>query len=151
MDEIKITIDMSDVKVNIQCDPKWFAQQMAFLMKNHPEIFERTTSDKKPVSKQPGKAGTIAAENTASIPLRTFLENKRAIAKQNRRFLATAVWLTGQGKAKLKVRDITKSLRESNIPPLKSPASCRYQLTKRGVLQYEGNLFVVTQKGFEEI
>ncbi len=48
MEEVKLTVEISDIKLNIQCDPKWLAEQMALLVENYPELFKGKTARKGP-------------------------------------------------------------------------------------------------------
>ncbi len=150
MEEIKVTVEISDIKLNIQCDPKWLAGQMAFLMENFPALF-----GKKEIKVEAGKAEpevqTEPEKKPEPLPLIAFLKQKNAMFKQNRRFLGTAIWLMEKGKNRFEIKDITRTLKEFNITGIKSPAACRYQLCKRGVLRQNGKYFSVTEKGMKDL
>ncbi len=146
MEEIKITVEISDIKLNIQCDPAWLTAQIGEMSERFPGLFRATTktaAEPEPV-KQEREKQAVSEERES---LKEFLIKKEALDNQNRKFLATAIWLLKGGKKKLFVPDIRKALKMNGIPGIKFPGACRHQLKRRGFLSTVENGFSVSEKG----
>lgn len=77
-----------------------------------------------------------------------FLTEKQATENQNRKFLATAVWLTQHGIEKLRTRDITRLLDAAGQGKLSNPSMNLNQNVDKGFCKKRGKTFTVTNAGF---
>ncbi len=143
MNEIRFSVEISDIKVNIQCDPKWLTEQMGCLMEKFPGLFGKKPVPEEPVKEKP------AEKKVEPVTLKQFLVKHDAMKSQNRIFLGTAIFLFYAGQKKLLVRDINLTLKNNNLPLVKNPNASRYQLARRGLIQYVGKHFAVTQQGVD--
>lgn len=80
-----------------------------------------------------------------------FLRSHNATSNQVRKFLATAVWLTLDGKKRLTTGDVTKALSINYQGKLSNASDCLNRNVKAGRCEKEGNQFYVTEDGFQDI
>ena len=148
MEEVKISLEISDIKVNIQCDPAWLASQITVLAEKYPEMFNiKTAKKEEPLPDEPFAEKTV--EEKKPETLKAFLIRNKATAARNKLYLGTAVWLTFNGKEKILPMDIRKAFENNGIPLMKNPGNCLYQLKKQGLCRSEGKSFAVNKKGLE--
>lgn len=86
-----------------------------------------------------------------SISLASYLKAKGAQAKQVRRFLATAAWLTGRGAKELTSGLIAKTLQEHQQSRLANPADCLNKNVSKGHCEKTKSGFFITPEGWAEL
>jgi len=82
-----------------------------------------------------------------SKDLSSFIQAQKAGSNQRAKFLATAAWLTSHGKQSFVTRDVTKAIKEAQLPGLVNPSVNLSQNLKQGFLKKSGKEFVLSQKG----
>lgn len=104
--------------------------------------------------KEAGDTGdaTGAANNATIDPAMiaevvAFLTEKQALDNQNRKFLATAAWLTQHGITKLRTRDVTRTLDAAGQGKLSNPSMNLIQNVDKGFCKRSGKFFTVTDDG----
>ncbi len=151
MDGIKITFELGESKVHIECDPAWLSEQIAVLSDKLPGIFKKGMPPQPEAKKEePAKAKAVIKKGQTET-LMEFLKRKEVLDNNNKKFLAVAMWLTAGGKKKLTVQDINKAIKDNNVPGIRYPGNCRYQLRYRGFLKKDGIHFTLTPKCHEWI
>ena len=83
--------------------------------------------------------------------LATFLREKNASTIQNKKFLATAVWLEAKGNSRITTSDVTKALKDNSQKRLGNASDCLNQNVKQGYCEKDGKDFYVTQEGKESL
>ena len=84
--------------------------------------------------------------------LASHIKAKKAEGNQNRRFLATAHWLSSRGDGPLTTSAVTKALSDHNQKRLSNPADCLNQNVRKGLCEKrKGGSFFITPEGLEAL
>jgi hypothetical protein len=146
MSTSKIKIQYGNVSFEAEGDPAWVVEQV--------EKFNARVDTRKaaPQSAAFSPLGGELPSNgfTANAPignLSSFLIAKSATTNQNRKFLATAEWLTQKGKAVLTTGDITKALNDYKQSRLGNATECLNRNIGKGFCEKTEGGFFVTPEG----
>ena len=90
---------------------------------------------------------SITDEEGTKIPLAVFLKEASVGANQNKRFLATAIWLKHQGQKIIQTAAIAKELAEAQQQRLGNPADILNQNVRKGFCVKTSDGFYVTPEG----
>ena len=149
MSEAKIEFAIGAISFVGEGDKDWVASQLDKILDRAPELVklapqEQATEAIPLGSQQP----EMEQDNSiAQTTLATFLRDKGATRTQVNKFLATAIWLTAQGKNRLTTGDVTQALRDSNQTRLRNASECLNQNVTKGFCEKVGREFFVTQEG----
>ncbi|MCI0696288.1 hypothetical protein L0337_30325 [candidate division KSB1 bacterium] len=154
MAEAKIQIKLGAIEFLGESDEKWVAGQLdkiltqaANLLKLAPATTAKTDSWKSNTEKSDGNS----SEFDTDVPLSTFLKNMNAGTNQVKRFLVTAIWLSGRGNSKPTTKDVANALKDSHQTKLTNPAESLNQNVKKGFCEKIGKQFFVTPNGFGSV
>jgi|SRR6185436_4107069 len=122
------------------------------------EEYTNDTSDNSPKrrGRKPGRkissskavpAVSPVKSTTAGKSLAAFIQSKNAGSNQRLKFLATAKWLSKNGKKSFVTRDVTKAIKEARLPQLINPSQYMGQNLKQGYFKKSGKEFVMSAKG----
>lgn len=97
----------------------------------------------------PSKATESSTDNFPALPI--FLRDRDALKSQNLKFLATAIWLQGQGKNRLTTSDVSAALSRFNQGRFGNVSDVLNQNVSKGFCVKDGKEFYVTPEGKQEI
>ncbi|QDT54478.1 hypothetical protein Pan44_25110 [Caulifigura coniformis] len=128
-------------------DEQWVSKQLLLVLDKVPELLKHVPAASKPgfnggdktPQENPGVVGTLAK----------FLNDHTATKSQNKKFLATAAWLTLKGSSRLTTADVTGALRNHHQTKINNPSETLNQNASKGYCQKESKQFFVTPEGFE--
>lgn len=147
MGEAKIEMKVGQITFSGEGEQEWVAKQLDKILAQaekltnlFPEQNDEVSHDlgKKPMGKDPAIAGKT---------LPAFLQDKSATKNQNKKFLATAVWLEAKGKSRMKTGDVAKALKDAQQSRIGNPADCLNQNVQKGYCEKDGGEFFVTDDG----
>ena len=170
MSQSKIEFRLGDMHFIGEGEKEWVTKQLDKIINKAPSLLgmekntEGYTLSSEPVSvrgKSSSKRKTTsskgATQNTSPVTslkstapgkdLFPFIQAKKAGSNQRVKFLATALWLTKNGKSNLVTRDISKALKDARVPSLINPSQYLNQNVKQGYLKKSGDHFTLTKKG----
>lgn len=148
MSEAKIKIKIGSIEFYGEGEHSWLEKQLDKMIVKAPELLKVA-----PLVVPAAKPSTLISNSNdgdpmiAKKPLGTFLQEKNATIIQNRKFLATAIWLDAKGKSRLKTSDITKALSDGSQKKLNNPSLNLIAHVKQGNCEKEGDQFYVTDEG----
>ena len=154
MPEAKIQIKLGAIEFLGEGDEKWVAGQLdkilaqaTNLLKLAPATTAKADSWKTNTEKSDGNY----SEFDTTVSLGIFLKNMNAGNNQVKRFLATAIWLSGRGSDKPTTNDVTNALKDNRQPKLSNPAHALNQNVNKGFCEKSGKQFFVTPEGFRSM
>jgi hypothetical protein len=151
MTEGKITFKVGVIEFSAEGEQEWVAQQLDKNLVKSPELMNVVPQIIPPqVSAQlvhTTHSPMVADPEIANKPLASFLKEKDSTTNQNKKFLATAVWLEARGKNRLTPKDIAKALKESNQSRLGNASQCLNNNVNKGYCERDGKEFFVTEDG----
>jgi len=86
-------------------------------------------------------------DDICSQTLVAFLKSKDALSNNNKKFLATAIWLESKGNSRIKTSEVSAVLKDAKQTKLGNPAECLNQNVSKGFCQKDGQSFFVTEDG----
>jgi NADH pyrophosphatase NudC (nudix superfamily) len=89
---------------------------------------------------------TLDLKNTT---LASFLKSRNATSNQNKKFLATSIWLQSRGKNRISTMDVTKALKDNKQSKLGNASDCLSQNVAKGFCEKDGKEFYVTDEGLK--
>jgi hypothetical protein len=148
MAEAHLEIEIGAAKFTAEGSATWVdAKYDAFIsqLKEVGSLVIRSSHEKAPSQK---KVGDVVQDVG---PLAIFLKERNVGANQNKRFLATAVWLKRQGRTILQTAEVAKALSDAQQQRLGNPADILNQNVKKGFCVKTGDGFYVTPEGEESL
>lgn len=143
MTTAKVQLTIGDLAFSGEGTEAWLEKQINKFLSASGESGEQGKTAGSPVKTT--KAAKTAAGIT--LPLRTYLDEKKATANQVRKFLATAQWLHDKGQNRLKSADVIAALSAANQKKLGNAADCLNQNVGKGHCEKENGQFFVTDEG----
>jgi len=145
----KIEVKLGSFSFMGEGDENWLAKQMDKILEKLNQLQKVSSMP----STEPNQSNQIddQLDGLKEITLASFLKEKNATKNQNRKFLATAIWLQKKGKSKLTTNDITKALSTSSQKKLTNPSESLNQNIKKGFCEKEGSQFYVTDEGIDSL
>jgi hypothetical protein len=98
-----------------------------------------------------GASLPAAAATTAQTTLAAFLVKRSPGKSQVRKFLATAAWLSGNGKNKITTSEVSQSLSTNHQGKLSNPSDCLNKNVAKGHCVKEGKEFYITPDGHKSL
>jgi len=167
MSQSKIEFRLGDMHFIGEGEKEWVTKQLDKIINKAPSLLgsgrssETYTLSSEPVSASRKASGKSAPAKKATAvkslstlkstvsakDLYPFIQAKKAGSNQRVKFLATALWLTKNGKSNLVTRDISKALKDAKVPSLINPSQYLNQNVKQGYLKRSGDHFSLTKKG----
>ena len=157
MPDGKLEIKVGRVTFSGEGAEHWLGQQLDKVLQKLPELTQiRSDEQHGPNWHSGGKAARdgsqVHASGQSNITLAAFLKDKKATCNQSRKFLATALWLHGNGgKDRLITKDVTESLNTNNQGKLTNAAQCLISNIKAGYIVRDGKQFYVADEGRTEV
>jgi hypothetical protein len=149
MAEGKIEIKVGGVSFTGEGSETWLASQLDKMLKHLPELVNVFPPDDDGGGDHKDATGKLSRK--AAGTLASFLNSKNAKTNQNRKFLATAVWLHDGGKNRLTTGDVSQALRVNNQGKLTNPSLNLNRNVGQGLCDKDGKQFYVTDEGRTEI
>lgn len=150
MGEAKIQIKVGAIEFSGEGDEKWVATQLDKILAKATDLIQLAPTKASDVGS--GSKGDESGANLGTeVPLGAFLKIMKVGSNQVRRFLATAIWLSGRGNKTLTTRDITNALSENHQSKLTNPSNCLNQNVTKGYCEKQGRQFFVTSDGLESM
>jgi len=147
MGEARLAIEIGTMKFNAEGTETWVdAKFDAFIT----QVKELGFQPSRPSKMNGNGADTTEAPGDVG-PLAIFLKEVNAGTSQNKRFLATAVWLKRQGQTTIQTASVVKALAEAQQQRLGNPADILNQNVKKGFCVKAGEGFYVTPEGEESL
>jgi hypothetical protein len=148
MAQAKMSITVGPVSFSGEGDDAWLSKQLDKVLEHGPELLKNAPE---PL----GGNGSSSEEETqgggkkvvGNKTLASFLKEKGAATNQNKRFLATAVWLHDRGQKRLTTRDVSKALSDNSQKRLGNPSDCLNKNVAQGHCEKVGKEFYVTDEG----
>jgi hypothetical protein len=147
MAEAKIEIKVGGLTFAGEGTEDWLGEQLDKLLDKAGELAASAAPLADTAQHEAAANGASPAQVKPSTTLAAFLGAKAKSGSQNKRFLATAEWLTHKGQTKLTTGDITKALSDNHQTKLSNASECLNQNAKQGNCQKEGKQFYVTPEG----
>ena len=150
MSEVKIQFKLGSIEFSGEGEKVWVGQQLDKILQEAPKLLSMAQISAVAAPQNPENAGhqPMATDQViAKQPLATFLKSKDASTIQNKKFLATAIWLESKGKSRMGSGDIAKALKDSNQTRIGNPSDCLNQNISKGFCEKDGAQFFVTVEG----
>ncbi|KAA6460292.1 hypothetical protein DYQ86_14735 [Acidobacteria bacterium AB60] len=147
MGEARLAIEIGTMKFSAEGTETWVDAKLEVFIS---QIRELGIQSSRP-SKVNGNGGSTAEMPVDAVPLAIFLKEVSAGTSQNKRFLATAVWLKRQGQTNIQTASVVKALAEAQQQRLGNPADILNQNVKKGFCVKAGEGFYVTPEGEESL
>jgi len=147
MSEAKIDIKIGQIQFSGEGDQDWVGKQLDKIIAQADKLIKLAPSSEENVRGSGDHTPMVADVTIVKKTLPAFLGEKGATTNQNRRFLATAVWLDAKGKKRLQTRDVAGALKSANQARLGNPADCLNRNVSKGYCEKDGNQFFVTDEG----
>jgi hypothetical protein len=147
MAEAHLAVEIGTMKFNAEGSEAWVdAKFDTFIARVkelgiQPSCPTKATGDGEETHEAGGEVG----------PLAIFLREANAGTSQNKRFLATAVWLKRQGQTATQTASVVKALADARQQRLGNPADILNQNVKKGFCVKTGDGFYVTPEGEESL
>ena len=141
-DITKLSFKSGSIEFSGEGREAWLEKQLDKLLAI-PAIVANIVDEESPEARGKGSIGKKS--------LATFLSEKNAKTNQNRKFLATAVFLHEKGAKRIKTGDVAKALKDSNQQRLGNPSDTLKQNVGKGFCEKDGTDFFVTDEGYAEI
>lgn len=147
MAEAHLAIEIGTMKLNAEGTESWVDAKLDTFITQvkelgiHPSYPAKMNGNGTNKVETPGEVG----------PLAIFLKDVNAGTSQNKRFLATAVWLKRQGQTTIQSASVVKALAEAQQQRLGNPADILNQNVKKGFCVKAGEGFYVTPEGEESL
>ncbi len=146
MGEAKIEIKIGVIEFTGEGSEKWLETQLDKIIEKAPGLMKIAPV----VTGDPAQGGHVPIGTDPAIakkPLGTYLQEKSATTNQNKKFIATAVWLESKGKSRLKTSDVSGALRKSSQKKLNNASLNLSQNVAKGYCEKDGDQFYVTDEG----
>lgn len=144
MADAKIEFKLGAISFSGEGDKIWLSTQLDKILDKVPELLKLA-----PESVNSGES--FAGSERAQVPLPKFLKEQNATTKQEKKFLATAVWLSKRGRKTLTAPEISKALKDANQKRLSNAASFLNENINKGFCEKVGNGFFVTEEGMDSL
>ena len=144
MADAKIHIKLEGLEFSGEGEEKWVATQLDKVLAQASDLLRLSFAGG--TGKEGGGDDILSLKTDE--PLATFLKSKRVGTNQIKRFLATAIWLSGKGNQNLSTGDVTKALRDNHQPRLTNPSDALNKNIGKGFCEKVGRQFFVTPSGF---
>jgi hypothetical protein len=147
MAEAHLQIEIGTMKFNAEGSEAWVDAKFDSFIARVKELGIQPSRPKKvndngeSTPEAPGEVG----------PLALFLKEVNAGTSQNKRFLATAVWLKRQGQTTIQTASVVGALADAQQQRLGNPADILNQNVKKGFCVKSGDGFYVTPEGEESL
>lgn len=154
MYEARIEFTVGAVSFTGEGDKDWVASQLDKILGRAPELVKLTPQEQVtevPTSESQQPTQPWQDDAIAQMPLPSLLREKGASTNQLNKFLATAVWLTAQGRTPLTTRDVTEALKESSQSRLGNASDCLNKNVAKGYCEKDGGKFFVTPEGKDSL
>ena len=141
----KIELKLGSFTFAGEGDENWLAKQLDKILEKLNQLHK--------VATLPSNDGSSAGQSLNSpddlkgVTLASFLKSKGATTNQNKKFLATSMWLQSKGANRLTTGDVTKALKDNNQTKLNNPSECLNQNVRKGLCEKDGNQYYVTDEG----
>jgi hypothetical protein len=144
MAEAKVQIKLGMIEFSGEGEEKWVAEQLDKVLAQASDLLRLSLA----VGTGKKGGGDDIPPLETNDPLATFLKSKGVGTNQIKRFLATAIWLSGKGSKMLSTGDVTKALRDNLQPKLTNPSDALNKNISKGFCEKAGRQFFVTPDGF---
>ena len=151
MSEAKIEIMIGEIKFSGEGDQKWLSEQLDKILSKAEELIKIVPPKSKGADDNISPADLSRHNEIAKKSLANFLKLKNAETNQNRKFLATAVWLEAKGKKRVATADVTSALSDANQKKLGNASENLNQNVNKGFCEKDGKQFYVTEEGKQEL
>ena len=146
---MKIKISCGSFKVKYEGDEQFAKESLCSLISELKETIQ-TEDEASRLSE------TYESKPDGAMRLPSFLAKMENRSERNsleyRKFLVAAAWLHLNKRNTLQTSDVASALRDSKINKLSNPSDCLTKNIKNGHCErLEGNKFIVTQKGFQDL
>lgn len=151
MSQSKIAIKIGQIEFTGEAEQEWLAKQLDKILSQAEKLIKIAPIP--PAHGSDADAGGQDANDKAiaSQTLAAFLKSKNANKNQNKKFLATAVWLQAKGATRLETKQVTKALRDASQPRIGNAADTLSQNIGKGYCEKDGNQFFVTDEGRQSL
>jgi hypothetical protein len=146
MDNAKIEIKIGEIQFIGEGNSNWLEKQLDKIL-NKAESLSKLSQNIRVKSDTGLNPSSELDSEISNQTLVSFLKSKDASSTNNKKFLATAIWLESKGKSKLKTSDVTAALRDSKQTKLGNATECLNQNTSKGFCEKDGDTFFVTEEG----
>ena len=151
MAEAKINFSIGAISFSGEGEESWVATQLDKILEKVPDLVRvvpRSQSNDLEVQQQKHKEASISpSEGIVKKTLATFLKEKNATTNQNKKFLATALWLEAKGQNRIKTSDISNALKHNSQSKITNPSESLKQNVSKGYCEKDGKEFYVTEEG----
>jgi hypothetical protein len=151
----KIEIKVGSISFSGEGSGDWLSKQLDKVLAKIPELVAVAPPETPVNGSTSGgtpQATGGAQRGRASGTLATFLKTKNVNDSQNRKFLATAVWLhDAEHKDRLRTKEVTQALSTHKQGSLTNASNCLAENAKRGYCVREGKLFYVADEGRDSL
>jgi hypothetical protein len=152
--DAKIEIKVGTVSFSGEGTGDWLSKQLDKVLEKLPELAKISApnenekiDDSKASEKHPTDHCT-----EADVTLASFLKDKKATTNQNRKFLATALWLEEtKGLKRLNTGNVTTALNDHNQGKLGNASQCLASNAASGWVVRDGKQFYVSDEGRTEL
>ncbi len=155
MAEAKINFSIGAISFSSEGEETWVATQLDKILEKVPElvrIVPQSQDTGSGAQQQRHKEASInPSEGIATKTLASFLKEKNATSNQNRKFLATALWLEAKGKKRVTTTDVAKALKDNNQSKLTNASESLNQNVSKGYCEKDGKEFYVTDEGKDSL
>lgn len=149
MAEARLEIEFGTTRFNAEGSQTWVDAKYENFITQVKELGVQPT--RSPKGKVNGEQSDGDVSNEEVGPLAIFLREKNVGANQNKRFLATAVWLKRQGQTTIQTASVVKALAEAQQQRLGNPADILNKNVKKGFCVKTNDGFYVTPEGEESL
>lgn len=151
MSESKIQIKVGHVEFSGEGNQDWLASQLEKILDRVPDLLKIELANPQNPSDSSGLSRNSKGGQSKIGNLPLFLKEKNATTNQNKKFLATAVFLQVNGKNRMSTSDVTKCLKDANQSRLNNASLNLSQLISQGFAEKDGKDFYITSEGFREL
>ena len=146
---MKIKISCGGFKVKYEGDEQFAKESLCSLISE----IKKTIQTEEEASRW---RETYESKPDGVMKLPSFLAKMENRSERNsleyRKFLVAAAWLHLNKRNTLQTSDVASALRDSKINKLSNPSDCLTKNIKNGHCErLDGNKFIVTQKGFQDL
>lgn len=147
MADAKIHIKLGAIEFSGEGEQQWVTAQLDKMLAKASDLLRLSSA----ASGNRGDGGGGDTPPDPNISLAAFLKSKAVGRNQIKRFLATAIWLSGKGNKMLSTSDVTNALKNNQQPKLINPSDALNKNASKGLCEKSGRQFFVTPEGFESM
>lgn len=152
MADVKIQIKVGGVEFSGEGDKEWIGKQLDKILAKANELQEVHTDESFKGTTGSTLHSPMKPDSTiGNKTLSTFLREKDATTNQNKKFLATAVWLEAKGKNRLTTSDVNGAIKDNSQKRLGNASDCLNRNVNKGYCEKDGKEFFVTQEGKDSL